>query len=168
MAKYITLDLMNRFKEKMTAETQAAIANVDHLKRTIVTALPEPTAADSNTIYMVKKVNTEDHDNDVYDEYMLTEGKFELIGNSRVDLTDYATKDYVDGKAGNYATTAQGKKADTAVQSVKIGDTELKSGTIATIPEATQSAAGVMSTTDKKKLDDIQEATEADIDALFE
>lgn len=43
-------------------------------------------------------------------------------------------KTYADGLAKNYATSAQGSKADTAVQSVKIGTKEYKSGTTVTLP----------------------------------
>ena len=91
--------------------------------------------------------------NNGYDEYMLivsgSTKKFEKIGDSAVDLTNYATKAYADqseadalsaaktyanGLAKNYATAAQGIKADSAVQSVKIGTKEYKSGTTVTLP----------------------------------
>ena len=62
-------------------------------------------------------------------------------------------------KAANFASAAQGTKADSAVQSVKMGSssgTELKDGTSVIIPEASQNAPGVMSTSDKTKLDGIE------------
>lgn len=62
-------------------------------------------------------------------------------------------------KAANFASAAQGTKADSAVQSVKMSSssgTELKDGTSVVIPEATQNAPGVMSTSDKTKLDGIE------------
>ena len=73
-----------------------------------------------------------------------------------------ANGDLVDSgkKAADFATGAQGTKADSAVQSVKMGSssgTELKDGTSVVIPEATQNAPGVMSTNDKAKLDGIPE-----------
>ena len=46
----------------------------------------------------------------------------------------FAAKTYANGLAKNYATAAQGTKADSAVQSVKIGTTEYKSGTTVTLP----------------------------------
>lgn len=67
-------------------------------------------------------------------------------------------------KAGDFATEAQGTKADSAVQSVKMGSssgTELKDGTSVVIPEATQNAPGVMSTSDKTKLDGIEAGANA-------
>lgn len=162
-------------KEQTDSAISTAVANAEHLKRSIVNALPEVSEADTHTIYMVaKKSGTGDQK---YDEYMLINGAFEKIGDSAVDLTDYATKtevatakseaisdaegklaakvgeigedtvkkyvddakkaatDHADGLAGNYATAAQGKKADTAVQSVKIGDTEYKVDTNVVLPE---------------------------------
>jgi hypothetical protein len=35
---------------------------------------------------------------DVYDEYMLINGAWEIIGTTKVDLTGYATIEYVDNK----------------------------------------------------------------------
>lgn len=49
-----------------------------------------------------------------------------------------SAKDYADGLAGNYATAAQGAKADTAVQPAEIADMETK--THATATYATQTA----------------------------
>lgn len=132
-----------------------AVANADHLKRSIVNALPSVDTADEHTIYMVAKASgaVGSGTNNGYDEYMLIKSgdtkKFEKIGDSAVDLTNYATKAYADqseadalsaaktyanGLAKNYATAAQGIKADSAVQSVKIGATEYKSGTTVTLP----------------------------------
>lgn len=97
--------------------------------------------------------------NQLYDEYMLINGAFEKIGDSRVDLTDYATKtevstakeeaittaagdattkanqalndakSYADGLSSNYATAAQGTKADTALQQADVA-TGTANGTI--------------------------------------
>lgn len=155
-------------KSQTDSAIQTAVANADHLKREIVEVLPEVDAADENTIYMV---GTGDGSEDsAYEEYMLINGGFEKIGSSKVDLTNYAQKSYVDtakseaiatagtnadskiatkvgdiglstvkqyvdqaetdavsaaksyadGLAGNYATKAQGAKADTALQKADI------------------------------------------------
>lgn len=155
-------------KSQTDSAIQTAVANADHLKREIVEVLPEVDAADENTIYMV---GTGDGSEDsAYEEYMLINGGFEKIGSSKVDLTNYAQKSYVDtakseaiatagtnadskiatkvgdigsstvkqyvdqaetdavsaaksyadGLAGNYATKAQGAKADTALQQADV------------------------------------------------
>lgn len=125
-----------------------AVASAGHLKRTIVDTLPAVDSADVNTIYMVAKASgaVGSSDKNGYDEYMLIVSgdvkKFEKIGDSAVDLTNYATKTdatnaantAVSNAAKNYATAAQGTKADNAVQSVKIGTKEYKSGTTVTLP----------------------------------
>lgn len=66
-------------------------------------------------------------------------------------------------KVSELATAAQGSKADTAVQSVKMGSssgTELKDGTNVVIPNAvatgsTGATSGLMTADDKKKLNDL-------------
>ena len=79
-------------KEATDIAIASAIAKADHLKRAIVDALPAVDEADANTIYMVP---VDDH----YDEYILVVAgevkKFEKIGDSKVDLSGYSTKDEV-------------------------------------------------------------------------
>ena len=75
-----------------------AVAAADHLKREIVESLPDPGDADENTIYMVPQGgSTEDPGTSTshYNEYMLINGAFELIGSSQVDLSGYATETFV-------------------------------------------------------------------------
>lgn len=77
----------------------AAIASAPHLKRAIVEELPAVGSADANTIYMVPqdKGSVEDPGTATshYNEYMLINGAFELIGSSQVDLSGYATETFV-------------------------------------------------------------------------
>lgn len=144
-------------KTQTDSAITTAIANSGHLKRTIVTQLPEATTADEHTIYMIKKSSPDG--TNAYDEYMVVNEsgtkKLEKVGDSKVDLTNYATKTevqtaksqaistasgdattkankaledaktYANGLANNYATAAQGAKADTALQkaSIKSGAT---------------------------------------------
>lgn len=77
----------------------------------IVNELPSTAAAELKTIYLVPKESGEE--NNIYEEYLLVEikgvKKFEKIGDTsvNVDLTDYATKTYVDESVPNldkYAT----------------------------------------------------------------
>ena len=62
------------------------IAGATHLKREKVSVLPSVSAADVNTLYIVPKAGA---GNDFFDEYLLIDGKFELIGNSKMDLSGY-------------------------------------------------------------------------------
>lgn len=149
-------------KEETKSEITSAVANADHLKREIVEDLPSVDSADEHTIYMKKKTSSSGENK--YDEYMLVnvEGvkSLEKIGDSAVDLTNYATKEevgtakqeaidtasadattkansaladakkYSDGLSSNYATAAQGTKADTALQKENI-TTGTSNGSIA-------------------------------------
>jgi len=81
-------------KTEVDSAITTAVANAEHLKRSIVAALPEVADADAHTIYMVEITGGDG--NQKYEEFMLINGAFEKIGDSAVDLTDYATKDYVD------------------------------------------------------------------------
>lgn len=93
-----------------------AIAAAPHLKRAIVDELPAAASADTNTIYMVPKAagvagNTEGNG---YTEHMVINGKWEQIGDTAVDLKDYATKTYADGKANDALTSAKTYAEDQA------------------------------------------------------
>lgn len=111
-------------KGQTDSAISTAVANADHLKREIVTTLPEVEEADEHTIYMVG-AGTGSQDS-VYEEYMLINGGFEKIGSSEVDLTNYATKEYADQAEADAIATA-GTNADSKI-SAKVG--EIGSGTV--------------------------------------
>lgn len=84
-------------KSEVESYVQGQIGSAGHLKRVIVESLPLATAADADTIYMVKKTGGL-VTNDIYEEYMVINGAWELIGDTYVDLSNYATTEYVDGE----------------------------------------------------------------------
>lgn len=89
-----------------------AIINADHLKRVVVDALPDKNI-DANTIYMLANGLT---GSDIYDEYMYINGKWERLGNTQVDLTDYYTKAEVDNTFATIAALADyAKKSELPV-----------------------------------------------------
>ena len=66
------------------------IASAGHLKRTVLGAdeeLPEVNKADIDTIYMKPYANGVV--SDFYEEYMVINGAWEIIGNTFVDLSNY-------------------------------------------------------------------------------
>ena len=67
-----------------------AIGSAGHLKRLVVDALPETSAANADTIYMVKDASVTL--GDAYKEYMLIDGAMVQIGDTTVNLEPYATK----------------------------------------------------------------------------
>ena len=89
-----------------------------------------------------------------------TAGNFAGL-DSNGDLTDSGSK------AADFATAAQGSKADSAIQGVKVNNTTLTpdADKVVTVPLATTSADGAMSAADKTKLDGIAAGAEANVQA---
>ena len=87
------VDLTN-YASKSFVETAIRGAETGLLKRSVVQALPV-SEIDDNTIYMVPKVGST---GDIYDEYLYINNTWEHIGSTDVDLTGYATEEYVDNK----------------------------------------------------------------------
>lgn len=69
------------------------ITAADHLKREIVTVVPTAETATENVIYMLKVESTVGADK--YKEYMLIDGEVACVGDTSVDLTDYAKKNEI-------------------------------------------------------------------------
>lgn len=89
---------LDNYATKSYVEQIVAGIETGALKRRVVSVLPSPASGiDENTIYMVANSGSGD---DVYDEYLYVNNKWEKIGSSAVDLTDYATKNYVDNAVG--------------------------------------------------------------------
>lgn len=102
-------------KQQTDNAIAAAIAAVDHLSREIVGTLPEN--ANENVIYMVLREGGAGQD--VYNEYMYINGAWEIIGDTSVDLTDYAKKEdiLVKSVSSDFTVTEAGQltlKADAA------------------------------------------------------
>lgn len=108
-------------KSEVETYVNGQISSAGHLKREIVEALPAAGEADVDTIYMLKKIGGL-VDQDHYEEYMVINGAWELIGDTYVDLTNYATKSYVDGEIdaveGAVALKADQSALDTANENI--------------------------------------------------
>lgn len=79
--------------EKEVDAKIAALGSIGTLKREIVEVLPTIEQADVNTIYMVKRPELSTIlTGDVYDEYIVVNGAWEQIGNTKVDLSNYVEK----------------------------------------------------------------------------
>ena len=79
-------------KSEVESYVASEIGSAGHLNREIVEALPEVADANVDTIYMVKKSGGL-VDRDHYEEYMVINGVWELIGDTFVDLSNYIDKD---------------------------------------------------------------------------
>lgn len=97
-----------------------AIGSAGHLKREIVDVLPAVEDADPDVIYMIKSGLS--LSGDKYQEYMLINGAFEMIGDTSVDLNPYAKKveNAVEGNLVKLA--ADGSYADAGFLAQDVAD----------------------------------------------
>lgn len=79
--------LTNDKNFKTEIEIQELINNSTKLKKEVVTSLPSTGKED--IVYLLKNKNDS---NNFYTEYMWIGGRWEIIGDTKVDLTDYAKK----------------------------------------------------------------------------
>lgn len=92
---------LENYYDKDTADTKIAqaVQGAAHLKYQIVDGELPVSDQDPNTIYMVAHEEESGPDGqDTYVEYMWINNKWEIIGDTRVDLTNYYTKSQTDEK----------------------------------------------------------------------
>lgn len=75
-----------------------ALKNIHSFEITTVSSLPTSNIS-TNTIYLVPSEKTED--NNTKDEYIYVNNSWEMIGSTKVDLSNYYTKPEVDEKVDN-------------------------------------------------------------------
>lgn len=104
------------------------IANLANLQIEIVDQLPS--VGETNIIYLVKKSGSAP---DIHDEYVFVDGKWEKIGDTETDLSNYYTRDEVDDKltgfgAGDVIAAEAFTTADRVITSNGPGKTVKDSG----------------------------------------
>lgn len=104
------------------------IANLANLQIEIVDQLPS--VGETNIIYLVKKSSSAP---DIHDEYVFVDGKWEKIGDTEIDLSNYYTRDEVDDKltgfgAGDVIAAEAFTTADRVITSNGPGKTVKDSG----------------------------------------
>lgn len=92
-----TSELTNDSNFKTETEIQQLISKSSTLKKEVVTSLP--TTGKDDVIYLVRDEKGKDNNN--YLEYLWLNGKYELIGSTQVDLSDYAKKTEVNTTVDN-------------------------------------------------------------------
>lgn len=116
------------------------IASAGLLKRSVVEQLPALIDADKDTIYMIK--DTTSSGPDFYKEFLMIDGALTQIGDTSVDLTNYARKPDTFA-AGNFAAFGvDGSLIDSGVSSINLNIN------IAT----TSVVGGVLSSTDDNSI----------------
>lgn len=104
------------------------IANLANLQIEIVDQLPS--VGETNIIYLVKKSGSAP---DIHDEYVFVDRKWEKIGDTEIDLSNYYTRDEVDDKltgfgAGDVIAAEAFTTADRVITSNGPGKTVKDSG----------------------------------------
>ena len=80
------------------AEVNSLLGNISSLKIEIVSTLPISNI-DTNTIYL--KPATDSKTNNIYEEYMYVNSKWEMIGTTAIDLSNYYTKSEIEALITN-------------------------------------------------------------------
>lgn len=98
-------DLVNYYLKSESynkTEVNFLVNNITKVTISVVDELPE--VGESNIIYFVPKITKE---KDIYDEYVWISNDWEHIGSTDVDLTGYATENWVNAQITNFLTEAQ-------------------------------------------------------------
>lgn len=164
-------------KSEVDSAVASAVANADHLKREIVSQLPEVEEADEHTIYMVG--DGDGSLDSVYEEYMLINNGFEKIGSSEVDLTNYVlTTDIATGssngsisvKGTDVAVKGLGSAAfadTTAFDSAGTAESKVNALAEGAVATNTSDIADLKSRVQTLENTTLSEITDEEIEALF-
>lgn len=143
----------------------AAIGSAGHLKREIVDVLPDVGEADPDTIYMVK--SSLSLSGDKYQEYMLINGAFEMIGDTSVDLNPYAKKveNAVEGNLVKLA--ADGSYADAGFLAQDVADHLANTDKhITTEERTTWNEGAALAATNAQAIENLVKISQDDADKL--
>lgn len=75
-------------------QVDALLAVIPRFSIEVVQELPNPLSASPTTIYLVPADETEQ--SNYYNEYILVNNSWELVGTTKIDMSDYYTKEEVD------------------------------------------------------------------------
>lgn len=107
-------------KDAMDTAIANAVAAAPHLKRVVLAkGSTLPSVGEDNTIYMLPDLTESDNE---YTEYFWVNNKFEKLGGSKTDLTNYPSKDEMTSainSAKSAASTDAQSKADKALTDAK-------------------------------------------------
>lgn len=92
-------------KTEVETYVSGQIGSAGHLKRLVVSTLPEISEADPDIIYMIQKKANSQLTGDYFEEYMVINGAWEQIGNTYVDLEPYAKTEDVNKALEDKAST---------------------------------------------------------------
>lgn len=101
-----TVDNLTNYYLKSETYTQSEVNNLIGQIKTISIEVVNtlPTTGEDNKIYLVPK---EGSTGDIYNEYIWVNNTWELIGSTQVDLTGYATQDWVNNQIKDFLNEIQ-------------------------------------------------------------
>ena len=101
-----TINNLANYYLKTETYTQTEVNNLIGQIKTISIEVVDtlPTTGETNKIYFVPKTG---ETGDIYNEYIWINNSWELIGSTQVDLTGYATEDWVNSKIADFVTDTQ-------------------------------------------------------------
>lgn len=105
-------DLVNYYKTSETyskSEVDQLISTIPNFSISVVAALPTQDIS-TTTIYLVSNSGSSTN---VYDEYIYVNNNWELIGTTETDLSDYYSKNQVDGLLDDKVDKVSGKGLST-------------------------------------------------------
>lgn len=103
-AEYITESELEDYNYADKTFVMESINKADYFHKEIVSELP--TTGKDNVIYMIKKQKGAGKSS--YDEYIWVGAKYELIGNTETDLSDYYTKEEANKLLGDKVDSKKG------------------------------------------------------------
>ena len=164
-----TVDNLTNYYLKSETYTQSEVNNLIGQIKTISIEVVDtlPTTGEDNKIYLVPK---EGSTGDIYNEYIWVNNAWELIGTTQVDLTGYATEDWVNAQIKDFVNESQvtqivnnsltnyytktetynktevnnllSSKADTSAIPTKVSELENDKGYLTEIPIASATVLG--------------------------
>lgn len=104
-------DLANYYLKSETYSKSEVLELIGKIKTINIQKVAQlPDVGEDNIIYLIPKQGS---DNDVHNEFIYIDNKWELIGNTEIDLTEYAKTEYVDNAVENYGVFYwDGKSSD--------------------------------------------------------
>lgn len=106
--EYITETELGEYDSNIKIYIKEQINNIEHFRREIVDVLP--LVGKSDILYMVLKEGSE---GDIYNEYIWVDTKYELVGTTATDLSDYYKKNEISELLNNKVDKVSGKQLST-------------------------------------------------------
>lgn len=97
-------DLVNYYRKSETYTKQEVNQLIGAIKTISMKIVPErPATGESNVIYLVPSAKSETEN--IYEEWIYIDNRWELIGSTKIDLSNYYTKDEVNQILFDYITS---------------------------------------------------------------